>query len=354
MRFYDALQLNPTDLKAQIRQAGTTKERHRYQIAMLVRAILIVLFSIALIAPLSALFGPENNAMGVSLICILLAVRFVDFGYCIQDSLRNLGIVFFLLVAGPAVAGLLPPWLGVFIHFGAFFIILTMTSEQPEMGNGGLFAFSYIFLVGNPVTGESLVKRCIMTVLCYALCGIIFYFKHRGKHEGVRYHHLAARFHLSSPKCRWQLRMALGVSLLLLLSQLFDLERFMWAGFACASLLGCYSSPDAVKERLVHRVVGAVVGSACFAVVYTVVPPQFHSLFGPLGGICLGFCTDYRYKTALNCFGALMLATGIYGLHDSVILRIINNLLGAAFGYCFCLLYRKLVDRRFENAEAAE
>ena len=350
MRFYDALQLNPGDLKRAIRKAETAGERHRLQWAMLVRSVLIVLFSIVLIAPLSALFGPENNAMSVSLICMILSIRFVDFGYCIQDSLRNLGIVFFLLTAAPAAASFLPPYLAVFVHFGAFLLILTMTSDKPEMGNGGLFAFAYIFLVGNPVRGELFWKRCALTLVSYLICAAIFYAKHRDKHEAVRYHHLVSEFHLSQPKCRWQVQLALGVSLLLMVGELLGLERLMWAGFACASLLGCYASADVVKERLTDRIVGAAGGSLAFALIYWITPPSLYGLFGPLGGVCLGFCAEYRYKTALNCFGALLLATGLYGLHGSVLLRIMNNFIGAAFGFCFFAVYQRLVSRRFDAA----
>ena len=357
MRFYDALQLNPGDLKQKINSAQTPAERRRYWLAMLVRAILIVAFSILLIAPLTTLFGSENSSMAVALICIILSIRFVDFGYCIRDSILNLGIVFLLLLAAPTVAALLPPVLGAVVHFCAFFLILSMTSDQPEMGNGGLYAFSYVFLVGNPVTGVLLAKRAMLTLAAFLICAAIFYPKHKDKHKNVRYKDVATQFHLSTRKSQWQLQLALGVSLLLLLGDLIGLERMMWAGFACASMLGCYTSSvedhhAVIRERFLHRMVGAVVGSGLFMVIYTLTPPQYYGLFGPIGGVFLGFCSDYRSKTALNCFGALMLATGLYGLHGSVLLRVVNNFLGAAFGYGFSVLYHKLMSRRFDPANA--
>ena len=351
MRFYDALQLDPAGLKARIRAAETTKERRRMQLALVVRALLLVLFCVVLITPVAPLFGAENNAMAVSLICILLSVRFVDFGYCIRDSLLNLGIVFMILAGAPALATLVHPVLAAFIHFGAIFLMISMTSDQPEMGNGGLYAFAYIFLAGNPVQGELLWKRCLLALIGYVLCAAIYYVKHRHKNTEVRYHHLTANFHLSDKKCQWQLQLALGVTLMLTLGSLLHVERLMWAGFACASLLGCYTSASTVKERFWQRIIGAVGGSLLFMVVYQLVPASFHALFGPIGGICLGFCTEYRHKTAINCFGALLLATGLYGLHGSVLLRVLNNLLGAAFGYGFMVLYQKLMDRHFEPAK---
>lgn len=357
MKFYDAIQLTPEVLKSNIRKTDSKKEQYKLRLAMLTRSVLIVMFAILMITPLSSVFGPENNCMGVVLICVILSIRFVDFGYCIQDSLRNLAIVFALLAVAPVATSLMPPLLEVFVHFGAVLLILTMTSDKPEMGNGGLFTFAYILLTGNPVHGELFLKRCGLTVLCYLICAVIFYCKHRGKHETVRYHHLLSGFHMSDPKCRWQVQLALGLGLVLMVGDLLHLERGMWAGFACASMLGCYSSTTtdtraAVKEHFVDRIIGVVLGSLSYALIYWITPEAFHGMFGPLGGVCLGFCAEYRYKTALNCFGALMLATGLYGLGGSVGLRIINNFLGAAFGFAFVVLYQLLVNRRFEEKTA--
>lgn len=116
----------------------------------------------------------------------------------------------------------------------------------------------------------------------------------------------------------------------------------MWMGFACASLLSEYPYSRNTFGRFWQRIVGAVAGSCAFFALYLVTPEAFHPLMGPLGGLCLGFCVDYRYKTAMNCFGALMLATGIYGLQGAVILRIVDTLLGVTFGLVFATLFHRL------------
>ena len=149
------------------------------------------------------------------------------------------------------------------------------------------------------------------------------------------------KFHPSTPVHLWQLRMALGVSLVLTAGQLFHVERFMWMGFACASLLSEYPYSGSTSVRFRNRIVGAVAGSCAFFVLYSLTPAAFHPLMGPLGGLCLGFCTDYRYKTAMNCFGALMLGTEIYGLQGAVILRIADTLLGVTFGLLFAAAFHR-------------
>ncbi len=351
LRFYDALQLDPAVLKPKIQAAKTMKERWQLWGILALRSLLIVLFAILFIGTLSNVFGAENSAMAVALFCILLGIRFVDFGYCIGDSMVTLALSFLLLLTAPVAASLLHPLFAVLLHFAAFFALSLMTCEKPEMGNGGLYSFAYIFLTGNPVTGEMFEKRCWMTLFGYLLCGTILFCKHREKNRGVRFRQVLKTFRLSREKCRWQLRMALGVSLALSLGCLFHLERFMWMGFACGSLLSSYPYTSDVKERSWYRMLGVVTGSGLFFVIYLLLPPKLHPLMGPLGGLCLGFCTDYRYKSAINCFGALMLAAGLYGIHGAVLLRVFNNLLGVLLGFVFVRLYQVLVDRHFENTE---
>ena len=355
------LQLNQAELKSMINGEGSKKERSRLWLAIFLRAVLIVAFSVALISPLSMLFGSENSSMGVVLLCIILSIRFVDFGYCVRDSLRNLGIVFLLLLFSPSADLFLNPIFSFFVHFFSILLIVLMTSDKPEMGNGGLFAFSYILLAGNAVSGELFIKRAILTLISYGICAIIFFQKHRDKNAQIRYHSIISGFSLKSKKCRWQLQLALGISLLLALGNLLKIQRLMWAGFACASLLGCYSADSheqgleidkaETKNRFWARLAGAILGSAIFAIIYTLVPQKLHFLFGPIGGICLGFCTKYRYKTALNCVGALLLGTALYGLSGSVFLRIINNLIGASFGYGFFVIYNYLANKKLGFAK---
>ena len=158
------------------------------------------------------------------------------------------------------------------------------------------------------------------------------------------------RFDLSTQVHYGSLRMALGVSLVMTAGQVFGVERFMWMGFGlCISPVGIsYSGNASVRSR--QRIIGAIAGSCAFLVLYLVTPEAFHSFMGPLGGLCLGFCTDYRYKTAMNCFGALMLGTGIYGLSGAVLLRIADTILGALFGLAFAALFHRLAGARLLSA----
>lgn len=333
-KFYDALQLDPSILKRRIAACETKKEKNFYRAAMAVRSALIVAFAILFISLLSGLFGADNTPMAVALFCMLLGIRFVNFEYCAGDSLAGLALV------AP-------------LHFAAFFALLFLTSQRPEMGNGGIYSFAYIYLTGNPVAGEALARRGLMALAGWLLCGAILLAKHRGRHADTRFHHLVRRFRLSRPECLWRLRMALGVSLVLAAGQVFGVERFMWMGFACGSLQSEYPLPGSAAVRFWQRIAGAAAGCAAFALLYLALPAGLRPLLGPLGGFCMGFCTDYRYKTAMNCFGALMIGAGLYGLSGAVALRLADTVLGAAFGLCFAALFHRLSRRLLPAADPA-
>jgi len=346
MKFYDALQMDPAVLKQQIAACDTRWEKAYYWTAMAVRSVLIVAFAIVFISLLSGLFGADNTPMAVALFCMMLGIRFVHFEYCIGDSLLTLAAVLAILVFAPSAAAVLPPLLLIPLHFAAFFALLCMTTQRPEMGNGGLYSFAYIYLTGNPVLGEALARRGLLALVGYLICGAILFAKHRHKHRAVRFHHVLRKFDLSVPVLLWQFRIALAVRLVLTAGQAFAVARFMWMGFACASLLSAYPYSGNTFVRFRQRIEGAAAGSCAFLVLYLLTPESFHSLMGPLGGLCLGFCTDYRYKTAMNCFGALMLATGIYGLGSAVILRIVDTCLGATFALVFASVFHHLAAIR--------
>ena len=346
MKFYDALQMDPSILKQKISVCNTKREKTYYWAAIAVRSILIVAFAIVFISLLSGIFGADNTPLAVALFCMMLGIRFVNFEYCIGDSLITLAAVLAILVLAPSAAAVLPSFLLLPLHFVAFFAVLYITTQRPEMGNGGLYSFAYIYLTGNPVVGEALIRRGLLALVGYFICGAILFAKHRKQHKTTRFSEVIRKFDLSNPLHLWQLRMALGVSLIMTVGQVFHVERFMWMGFACASLLSEYPYSQHTAVRFRKRIVGAVAGSLAFFILYLVIPQSFRSLMGPFGGLCLGVCTDYQNKTAMNCFGALTLGTAIYGLQGAVILRVVDTILGVVFGMVFALIFHWLAANR--------
>lgn len=349
MEFYNNLQLDPSILKQKIKQCSTTKEKLYYWLIITLRSILIVAFAIIFISTLANIFGQENTPLAVALFCIMLGIRFVNFEYCIKDSLITLIIALSILLITPSIVPLVSPLLMILIHFVSFFTLLYITSQRPELGNGGLYSFAYIYLTANPVYGKAFSQRIEMAIVGYIICAIILVMKHRHFHSSIRFYHIIKKFILNNTIHLWQLRMAIGVSLIMSIGQIFNIERYMWIGFAFTSLLSQYPYSSNISLRFKQRIIGVLAGCSLFFIIYKIIPSNYYSMIGPFGGICLGFCCDYHYKTAFNCFGALMIATSIYGTAPAVILRIINTIAGVILALLFTKLFHRLIGIKFCN-----
>lgn len=345
LTFYQLLQLDAHGLWARIHAASDGREKARYAAAMAVRSVLLVAFAILFIGVLGGVFGQENSGLVVAGFCVLLGIKFVPYGYHIGDSLLALALTFALMVAGGVVALADSPALGLAANFAFVALILVMVANDPPMGNAGVYVFGYLFVSQTPVSGDALAARIVLAAVLVALCGAVLYHKHRAKFADVRLAHLFRDFSLDDEKCLWQLRLAAGVAGAIWIGGLLGLPRDVWVGYACMSVLLPYEEDRAgLRHRGAQRIGGVVVGSLLFNLFAAIVPPQAQVLFGPLAGICIGFSKKYFWNNVLNCFGALLLATSVYGLTGSVALRIVDNLVGVLFALAFVAILTFLED----------
>lgn len=345
MSFYEALQADPAILKVRIRRLDDKGKKNLLYLAMAVRSLLIVIFAIVFISILTSFFGTDNTAMAVALFCFFLAFRFVGYEYNIYDALFSFAFSLVILTFVPSLVHKLSFLPALIVHVLSFFLIIFMTSQNPRMGNGGLYSFAYVYLVGNPVYGEVLSRRFLMALAGFVLCGVLLYIKHAEDNRDVRLVDRFRSFQLASMDSQWTLRFALGVGLALALGQSLGIERFMWMGFASASLLSEYPYSNDISKRSLNRIIGAASGCLLYYILHRMVPASLVSLLGPFGGFLIGFCTDYRYKTAVNCLGALMIAERLYGLAPAIGLRLYNTVLGVVFALVFAWLFHIVANR---------
>jgi len=345
MSFYDKLQLDPYAIKQLIHTNNSASERRKLFFVMFFRSVLLVSFAIVFISVINLLFGAENQYLAVVLFCMLLSIRFIHFGYKLSQSIVGLGLIlgaFFLIPLVMQVNSIFWKFIFNFLLLG---MILLLTSDNPKMGNPGLYSFSYVFLSGTSIqlNQTQLINRGSLLGLFFILFSILFVIKHGQKHIKRSLQNTLFEKGILNKKNLWLMYYVLGISLILVLGYLIDIKRYMWVGIAFSSLISIYELPD-IKSRFVDRLVGVVVGSILFIVLAQMIPA---SLLGILGGIALGLCTTYRFKNIFNCFGALALATTLFGNSQAVILRISNNLLGLLLGFVYLLVGRMIYERIF-------
>lgn len=344
--FYQLLQMDARGLWAAIHAAPASHDKARLGFAMALRSILLVAFAILFIGVLTQLFGQNNTGLVVAGFCILLGIKHVPYGFHAADSVIALGLVIGAMILSGTITLVGNSLLSLITNFILVTLILVFVANDPPMGNAGLYIFGYLFVSQTPVTGADLTSRCILGLIIWIMCSAVLVHKHHSKFSDIRLRDLIEDFSLKNPTSIWQLRLAVGVACVLLIGDLLGIPRGVWLGYACMSVLLPYGEKKGSSlKRAGLRLSGVVIGSTLFYLFSWFVPTEYRFLFGPLAGICIGFSNKYIVDSALNCFGALLLAESVYGMGGSAILRIWDNLLGVVFAVIFTALFSYLADR---------
>ena len=88
-----------------------------------------------------------------------------------------------------------------------------------------------------------------------------------------------------------------------------------------------------------------IVGCLLFVVLYLVLPKSMNPYIGMIGGIGVGYSAGYAWQTAFNTFGALSIASGLFGMPAAVLLRIGANV----FSSIYTMLANKLGDKLVQH-----
>ncbi|WP_164507280.1 FUSC family protein [Companilactobacillus furfuricola] len=341
MTFYQKLQLDPFVLKKQIHNSVSKNERQKLFFIMFLRSIFIVTFAIGFISAIGYCFGMENSFLAVILFCMLLSLRFVHFGYKISHSIVSLGIIFIVLFSIPLIFELENFYLKFILNLLNLLLLLFLTGKDPKMGNPGLYSFSYIFLLGTStkLNVVQLNSRFWLLLSCFIFFSVIFFQKHRHKDMEVSISQSIFDKGIASMRNIWLAYYAVGTSLIILLSEVWDLPRAMWVGFAFSSIISTFDFSSS-KNRVIDRMIGVIAGSILFMVLVNFIPKDW---LGIIGGICLGLSATYRFKNVFNCFGALALAFTIFAGNSAVVIRIFDNLVGVLLAVIYVFIWKFLL-----------
>lgn len=346
MNFYKLLQMSTKVLKEKI-SSSNKDEKKLYLKALITKDILCVLFAIIFIVCLNIVFGDKNSSFAVVIFCILLGIRFVDFDYKLSTSIFNLLICFILIILGSYLNIFLNPLLSFIINFIFIMTILIMTCENPLYGNSSLYVFGYILLFGSPVTGYDMYLRVCEMLFGFIICALVLYKKNKNKKYTKSFKDVLKNFSLKDKKCTWQLHLALSVSLGMLIGSILHIQRVMWMGIVIMSVLNSYQ--ESPYTRIKDRIISTIMGSILFLIIYSLIPNQYISLIGPLSGLLFGLSASYKWGNFFNCFGAILLASTIYGEYMAAYLRIQNTILGCLFALVFYYLFNKLTYKKIQN-----
>ena len=231
-------------------------------------------------------------------------------------------------MTGPRLANMLPPLAAFPVHLTCILLLMILGCHNVIMYNHSTFVLGYLLLTGYDVQGYAFLLRVIGLFAGMLLCMGIFYKNQKHRPYRRTFSDLFREFDLHSARSRWYLKLTFIVSSAMLFMNLAGLPRAMWAGIACMSV--CLPFTKDCERRAVPRGLYNIIGCAVFLVLYLLLPENMYPYIGMIGGIGVGYSASYPWQTVFNTFGALSIATTLFGLPYALALRIGTNIFGAA------------------------
>ena len=342
MTFYQELQLSSTGSKQLIRNTTDKKEKRRHILIYNFKVYLVMAFCFAVVTLYSMIFGSDNSVAGVVFLLALLVLRQADFGIRTHHGLLCILGIFTILIVGPRVSNMVSPWSAFAINLCCIFLLMVLGCHNVIMYNHSTFVLGYLLLQGYDVSGRSYYLRVIGLLIGMLICMAVFYKNQHNRPYRRHFLDIFREFNIRSARNWWYIKLTLVVSTALLIFSLLELPRAMWAGIACMSVCLPFSADS--RQRAQKRGAFNIVGCLFFIILYHVLPTSLYPYIGVIGGIGVGYSAGYSWQTVFNTFGALSIASGLFGMRTAVLLRIVLNVFGSAY----TIVCDKLFDGLFD------
>ena len=348
MALYQELQLSSVGSKQLIHSTTDKKEKRRHILIYNFKVYLVMAFCVALVTLYSKLTGNENSVVGVTVLLALLVLRQADFGIQTKHGLISIAGIFMILMVGPRLANILPVFGTFAVNIVCIFLLMILGCHNVIMYNHSTFVLGYLLLYGYDVSGESYRMRVVGLAVGMAVCMAVFYKNQKNRPYRRTFVDLFREFDIHSARNIWYIKLTFIVSSAMLIVTLLGLPRAMWAGIACMSV--CIPFTQDCPPRAVDRGLFNIVGCALFIVLYLILPESMYSMIGIIGGIGVGYSAGYKWQTAFNTFGALAIASSLFGMPMAVALRVGINVIAAAYTVVFNKLADYIHIKRCQNA----
>lgn len=338
MTLYQELQLSSVESKQLIHSTTDKKEKRRHILIYNFKVYLVMAFCVALVTLYSKLTGNENSVVGVTVLLALLVLRQADFGIQTKHGLISIAGIFMILMVGPRLANILPVFGTFAVNIVCIFLLMILGCHNVIMYNHSTFVLGYLLLYGYDVSGESYRMRVVGLAVGMVVCMVVFYKNQKNRPYRRTFLDLFREFDIRSARNLWYIKLTFIVSSAMLIVTLLGLPRAMWAGIACMSV--CLPFTQDCPPRAVDRGLFNIVGCALFIVLYLILPESMYSMIGIIGGIGVGYSAGYKWQTAFNTFGALAIASSLFGMPMAVALRVGINVISAVY----TVILNKLTD----------
>lgn len=308
-----------------------------------------VIFIISFVILFSKIFGSINTLTGISILVALMTFWCIDIGINKKQA-PFIIVLLFLLTGISNRLAMFNPILGLIINFATTFLITYIPSNKPEYKAYMAFILCFIFNESNPATGHDFLTRMISLLIGSLLVAVVYFFRHRKsdlKYDSVQGH--LKNIDITSDRFIVSIKMAIGVSIAMLIGTLLGLKRTMWIAISVMSLTQI--DFEQTKIRFKNRIISTILGSIVFVVLFQLlVPDEYDFIASLVLTYIYAFLTDYKYQVILITVNSLSSALALFDASTAIELRIVLIISGCILGYLINKInFKKLFQKKFKE-----
>lgn len=274
----------------------------------------------------SMVFGAANSLTGVTVVCGVMVLFYVDLGICPKQATVILALIY-PFTAILAYLTQFNVWLAIPIHFVCVLVLLTLTGMPLASKVYMTFLLNYVFTQGNPVWGRDFWLRLAGLTLAGLVTAAMYYLRHRNTPQRRTVRMVVEETFRPSQRRNFLFRMAVGITIAATVAGLLHVRKPMWASIVVCSLTQPFHAET--HQRIVHRVTATLVGCILFYLLFEcLIPAEYKMYVLMFLGFVYSFIKQYKYQQIFTVLSVLGAATPIYGVHDSIGMRVALLLVG--------------------------
>lgn len=317
---------------------------------ILIGNLILIIGIVIFVTLYGAAFGSDNSLIGVCAITAMLMFVNVHLSLKLHEAIITTILSFVFMGVSTQIASI-NPFLGLIINFVSIFIVSYLVTNKMETKAYLPFMLCYVFIEGTPISWSEFPLRILALFTGGALIALVYYFSHRKKDDSDHMNiiEMVKTINKDTLQFNFSLRMALAVSLSMLLGSVLGFQKSMWISITAMSITQPHF--DDTKVRVKERFFGTLIGAAIFVVIFVyLVPEQFSTIVLLILSYIYTFIKEYKIKMIFITMNALGAAMILFQPGVSVPMRIAFIVVGIGIA----LVVNKVIYGRLKLDESNE
>ena len=312
-----------------------------------IKNLLQLLCIIAFIVGFSAILGSENQLIGVGLVTGIIMFYNIDLGL---DKKQAPFIIFglCLLMAVANIVSVYNVYLAILFNIITIYLFMTLSTVHLKNKTYIPFILMYIFAEGMPIEPNQIPKRALAFILSGILLTLVYCIKHRKLENGKTIKDIYNNISISKETTVFNIKMALGLTISMFLTEFFNIEKGMWISMTVSSLTQPHF--HMTKERIKDRFLGTIIGVICFFILFGgLIPTEFLGIIAAILSYIYTFVKSYYIQIIFITISSLNAAKSVFTTpFYSGVYRLSFILIGILI-VLFVVFLEKILDKKVKE-----